>query len=157
VAPSDREQLYDLMVRYGRANDTHDAELVRTCFTDDVVARYDPFTGPVPLQGWDEFIASWLGGLEHIDCAHQFTNFTYDLDGDEGSFSCLLSAQHWPRGAELSDDRPNYTVGARYDNRVRRTPDGWRITSLHLTTLWLAGDSSVFDHIHAGASRPGGR
>jgi hypothetical protein len=152
VALTDREQIYDLMVRYGRANDTHDTDLVRTCFTDDVVAEYEPYTGP--LRGWDVFLRSWVDGLELIDCAHQFTNFTFELEGDEGSYSCLLIAQHWPRGAGVSADVPIYTVGARYDNRVRRTEEGWRITDLHLTVLWVSGDPHVFDHIHRGASRP---
>lgn len=142
---SDREEIYDLMVRYGRATDTHDVDLVRTCFADDVSARYEPFGGP--LDDYDALIRAWIRGLEPIQTTHQFTNFTYDIDGDEGFYSCLLIAQHWPRGMEGFGETPKYTVGARYDNRVRRTREGWRICRLHLLSLWSSGDAEVLGHL----------
>ncbi|GIX30736.1 MAG: hypothetical protein KatS3mg124_1208 [Porticoccaceae bacterium] len=46
-------------------------------------------------------------------------NFTFDLaqGGDEARARCLMTAILWPDGARL--------VGA-YDDRLARTPDGWR-------------------------------
>ncbi len=142
---SDREEIYDLMVRYGRATDTHDIELARTCFAADVSAQYEPFGRP--LEDYDALMTSWIEGLEPIQTSHHFSNFTYEIDGNDGSYSCLLIAQHWPRGTEAFGDTPMYIVGARYDNRVRRTPEGWRITRLHLRTLWGSGDPDVLGHL----------
>ena len=144
---SDREQIYDLMVRYGRANDTHDADLARTLFTEDITAKYEPYSGE--LVGFDAFMDRWIGGLERIQTTHQFTNFEFDVNGDEdeGSFSCLLLAQHWPRDLEPFGDTPMYTNGSRYDCTVRRTGDGWKISHLHLRTLWASGDPQVLAHL----------
>lgn len=142
---SDREQIYDLMIRYGRATDTHDAELARTLFTEDISAIYEPHSGL--LEGFDAFMKRWIEGLESIQTMHQFTNFTFDINGDEGSYSCLLIAQHWPREMEPFGDTPMYTEGARYDCEVRRTPDGWRISHLHLRALWASGDPQVLAHL----------
>jgi ketosteroid isomerase-like protein len=76
--PSDREQIYDLMVRYGQANDTRDVDLLHTCFTDDVVAEY-PFSGTV--EGLGELAATWRRGVAPISTTHHFTNFTFAVDG----------------------------------------------------------------------------
>jgi hypothetical protein len=143
--PSDREQIYDLMVKYGRANDTHDADLARTLFTSDVTARYEPYSDE--LVGFEAFMERWIVGLERIQTTHQFTNFTFDIKGDGGSFSCLLIAQHWPRDMQPFGDAPMYMNGASYHCTVRRTADGWRICRLHLRTLWASGDPQVLAHL----------
>lgn len=143
---TDRQQIYDLQVRYGRCVDTHDHDgLIRTCYTDDVVVQYDPVGGQGrPLVGWDEFVRVWDNNWPPPwDNFHQFTNFTFEIDGDEGAYSCLGLAQHWPRKADFSGHVPLFTVGLRYENRVRRTRDGWRIVRQHNITLWTSGDPQV--------------
>ena len=141
---TDREQIEDLMIRYGRSNDTRDPELLRTCVTDDIVALYEPFVGPV--RGWENFVASWLAGIAPLGGTHHFSNFTFDVDGDVGAYTCLVFAAHWPRDAALSTDMPLFLTGARYENDVRRTDDGWRITHIHLMTQWMTGDAGVVGH-----------
>ena len=141
---TDREQIYDLMIRYGRAVDSYDTALIRSCFTDDATMRYDPIEGEGPLMhGWAEFSIFWVRMQEPMRCTHQFTNFTFDIQGDEAAFSCLLLAQHWPRGADFLDKVPLYTVGGRYDSRTRRTESGWRICAHREKTLWDQGNASA--------------
>ncbi|MCP5365669.1 MAG: nuclear transport factor 2 family protein [Hyphomicrobiales bacterium] len=142
--PSDREQLYDLKVRYGRAVDTYDTELLRSCFADDATWRYDPIGGVGPLmRGWSEFSAFWVRMQEPMQCTHHFSNFTFDIMGDDAGYSCLLFAQHWPRGADFSSNVPFMTVGGRYDSRARRTNHGWEIYEHRETTLWSSGSSEI--------------
>lgn len=141
---TDREQIYDLKVRYGRAVDTYDTELIRSCFTDDATMRYDPIHGEGPLlRGWEDFSKFWVAMQEPMQCTHQFTNFTFDIDGDEAAYSCLLLAQHWPRGADFSSKVSVYTTGGRYDSRARRTKSGWRIYQHYAKMLWDSGDAGA--------------
>ena len=141
---TDREQIYDLKVRYGRAVDTYDTDLMRSCFTDDATWRYDPIGGQGALmRGWDEFATFWVQMQEPMRCTHQFTNFTFDIRGDDAAYSCLLFAQHWPRSADFSGEVPFFTVGGRYDSRARRTADGWRIYEHRETTFWQTGDAGA--------------
>ena len=138
---SDREQLYDLKVRYGRAVDTFDTDLIRSCFTDDITLRYDPIDGEGQLmRGWADFSVFWEKMQPPMQCTHQFTNFTFDIHGDDAAYSCLLLAQHWPRGADFSGPVPLFLVGGRYDSRARRTKDGWRIYEHREKTFWTSGD-----------------
>ena len=141
---TDREQIYDLKVRYGRAVDTYDTDLMRSCFTDDATWRYDPIGGQGELmRGWDEFATFWVQMQEPMRCTHQFTNFTFDIRGDDAAYSCLLFAQHWPRSADFSGEVPFFTVGGRYDSRARRIADGWRIYEHRETTFWQTGDAGA--------------
>jgi ketosteroid isomerase-like protein len=140
---SDREQIYDLKVRYGRAVDSCDAALMRSCFTEDATWRYDPIGAQGPLMtGWDAFAVFWTQMQAPMNCTHHFSNFTIEIDGDEAAYSCLLLAQHWPRGADFSGETALFTVGGRYDSRARRTDAGWRICEHRETTLWQQGDAS---------------
>ena len=141
---TDREQIYDLKVRYGRAVDTYDTDLIRSCFTQDATWRYDPIGSEGQLmRGWDEFSLFWVQMQEPMQCTHQFTNFTFDIQGDDAAYSCLLLAQHWPRGADFTAPVPLYTVGGRYDSRARRTADGWRIYEHRERTFWQSGDAGA--------------
>ena len=141
---TDREQVYDLKIRYGRAVDTCDLELMRSCFTDDATFQYDPINGQGALmQSWDEFMVFWKRMQDPMRCLHQFTNFTFDFRGDDCGYSCLLFAQHWPRAADFSGDVACYTTGGRYDSRARRTESGWRIYQHHAQMLWGAGDANA--------------
>ena len=141
---TDREQIYDLKVRYGLAVDTYDTDLMRSCFTEDATWRYDPIGSEGQLmRGWKEFSIFWVQMQEPMQCTHQFTNFTFDIRGDEAAYSCLLLAQHWPRGADFLNTVPLFTVGGRYDSRGRRTAAGWRIYEHRERTLWQRGDAAA--------------
>ncbi|CDO36436.1 nuclear transport factor 2 family protein [Novosphingobium sp. KN65.2] len=142
---TDREQIYDLKVRYGRAVDTYDTDLMRSCFTEGATWRYDPIGGEGQLmRGWDEFSIFWAQMQEPMQCTHQFTNFTFDIQGDDAAYSCLLLAQHWPRDADFAGGKvPLFTVGGRYDSRARRTKSGWRIYEHRETTLWECGEAGA--------------
>lgn len=141
---SDRLELYELQLRYGRAVDTYDTELIRSVFTEDAVVRYDPPGGlGAPMRGWEEFHAFWVAIQEPMECLHQFTNFTFELDGDRASYSCLLYAQHWPRGADFSGEVPLRTVGGRYTTRARRESGRWRICDHQMQAAWMSGDPTL--------------
>lgn len=142
---TDREQVYDLMVRYGRCVDAHDHEgLIETVYTSDVVVIYEPWEGPIePIVGVDAWREFWGDGPPNWESSHQFTNFAFEIGDDDGTYSCLALAQHWPRLAPFPAEVPLATVGLRYEVRVRRTADGWRIAEQRNVPLWCSGDMQV--------------
>ena len=69
--------------------------------------------------------------FEHDGAVHQVR-----VDGDTATNRCYLQAQHVVGGA-------NYIVGGRYEDRLVRTDDGWRIAHRALIVMWTEGDPSV--------------
>jgi hypothetical protein len=76
-----------------------------------------------------------LDDSQHIVATHQIT-----IDGDEARSRCYLHAQHVFRRAEGG---PNYIVAGRYEDQLRRTPDGWRIARRDLIVMWTDGNINV--------------
>ena len=144
AGPMDREQIQDLHIRYGRGVDAGDMPLVRSCFTHDATLQYDGPNGqPGLLMRWDEFLLFWQRMQAPMGCMHQFTNFTYDFVGGDCVYSCLAFAQHWPRNADFSREVTFCTAGVRYENRARRTVEGWRIYEHRAKMRWFAGDADA--------------
>ncbi|WP_333606150.1 nuclear transport factor 2 family protein [Novosphingobium sp.] len=66
---TDREEIYDLMIRYGRAVDMRDVALLRTCFTDDVIVDYKGAMDR-PRIGIEDFVAFFRSGLSSLEGVH---------------------------------------------------------------------------------------
>jgi hypothetical protein len=85
--PADCTAIYSLVVRYARALDTRDYELLETCFTDSAIARYI-------TPGMDSDITfdnprELAMGLRRIHSTldttlHRVSNHTIVSDGDHG-------------------------------------------------------------------------
>jgi ketosteroid isomerase-like protein len=139
----DREQITELFAQYGRACDTRDWDLLESCFVPDCVVSYAGFGkthhGYAALEEYLKHALAPLDATQHL-----FANFVVTVDGDKAWFRCSLQAQHVKHGAE---DGSLYAVGATYEVDLVRTPDGWRITKLHLTPIWASGNPAVLEHI----------
>jgi hypothetical protein len=140
---TDREQVLDLMVRYGRACDTKDWDLLASCFVPDAVIRYRSFGEEIRgVRALEEYLR---GALDPLDATqHLFTNFAYELDGDLGRFRCSLQAQHVRTACAGG---PLFTVGGTYEIDVARNADGWRIRRLQFEPIWMDGNPEVLEHI----------
>ena len=62
------------------------------------------------------------------------------VDGDTATHRCHLQSQHVKRGTPGGD---NFLIGGIYDDRLARTPDGWRITYRTLIAVWTDGNPAV--------------
>lgn len=88
-----KEEIREVLHRYGRATDRGDVELLKTCYFDDAIdAHGEAFVGDA--HEFAEFILGpeQLGQLR--DYRHYITNTMIELDGDrafvESSFLCTL-------------------------------------------------------------------
>ena len=144
---SDHWDIVAVQNRYGEACDRRDWALFDQVFTADVVTEYSapPETG---RAGRVASIRSHLGGCG--DTQHLLGNHNVQVDGDEAEASCYVRAFH--RGAE----RPEltYEMFGVYHDRLRRTPDGWRITFRRLEVRFELGTRDVLGPEPACLSGP---
>jgi 3-phenylpropionate/cinnamic acid dioxygenase small subunit len=139
-ALADRAEIVDVGVRYARALDQRDWDLLRSCFVPDATFDYD---GIDPFHGIDALIAVCRGALDALDASqHLLGNHAVEVDGDEARSECYLQAQHIRSGTPGGDA---YIVAGTYRDRLRRGPDGWKITDRRLAVSWTDGNRAVLE------------
>lgn len=123
----DRLDIIVLAVRYTWALDTKDADLLDEVFTPDASATLRG----VECVGRDAIKARVSGAFERFDhTQHLVGNHLVTIDGDDATHRCQLQAQHALDGAD------NRVIGGYYDDRLVRTPDGWRIAHRVMQQTW---------------------
>jgi SnoaL-like domain len=134
---ADRAEIHDVIVRYGWAIDTKDWALLDTCFTAD--AEVDYSSNPGGKKGPYQQIRSWLEKMISAFpvTQHLMSNIDAKLDGDRATCRTMVTN---PQGAATREGGPHFFfVGARYDDELVRTDDGWKIAKRVETTLWFQG------------------
>ena len=129
ISTEDHVAIQRLMYRYARCADTKDYDGFASVFCEDVV--FD-FSGrrvtPFPA------IREMMHALEkYTSTMHQVHNTLYDVEGDtaEGETYCLASHLKEENGDTMKVD-----MGITYRDRLRRTPEGWRISLREFNLLW---------------------
>jgi hypothetical protein len=117
VSVEDIVEIQQLIANYGHAADSPDGERLGEVFAADAVflsnASGMRFEGLAAIREWFA-----LGKPPHPP-SHQTTNvFVYDLDGDEARVQSKFIGIDPESGLPWTGD---------YDDRVVRTPAGWRI------------------------------
>lgn len=131
----DRMQISDLLDDYAHGIDTRDFDLVTSLFTPDAQLDYTSSGGPAAAR--DEAVAWLRASLPAVALTqHLLTNRRIRVEGDTATVrSELLNPLLFAgdNGTELM------LLGGRYDDRLVRTADGWRIAERVHTTTWTAG------------------
>lgn len=134
----DERDIVAVATRYCRALDTKQWPLLAEVFVADATARLG---NPTELVGLEAITGRIRNALQHLDDSqHLVGNHEVTVDGDSGAHRCYLQAQHI---RQLPDGSPNYIVAGRYEDRVVRTPEGWRIAHRTLTVMWTEGNPAV--------------
>lgn len=134
----DERDIVALAARYCRALDTKDWALLSEVFLPDATAQLGV---PSLLEGIEAIRERIRTALEYLDDSqHLVGNHEVTVDGDVGTHRCYLQAQHI---REVPEGSPNYMIAGRYEDRVQRTPDGWRIAHRTLTVMWSEGNLAV--------------
>src|ERR1700688_3971356 len=86
----DKQAISDVLMRYCRAIDRRDADLLRKVYWPDAIDDHAVFKGDV-----EAFIAYSFPFMEGVVSAHSIANILIDLCGDNSAFSeCYFSAFH---------------------------------------------------------------
>lgn len=127
----DRREIEDVLIRYANGLDRRDLDMVRACFHDDVLAEYSG----VRLEAGVDAVIEHMRVLWNVRSSlHLLGNVEVALEGDEARSVCravayLVRAEHEDRG----------TVAIRglvYEDRLVRTPNGWRIIERRHVPEW---------------------
>lgn len=126
-----KEALRDLAMRYSRAIDRRDMELLRSVYHADAVDEHGTvFKGTV-----DEFIAAQSTLMADFEItAHHIANMSYRIDGDRADGELYFTAYHRTRG----EAPQNIIVHGRYLDNYERRQGVWKIAN-----RWLAWDSFI--------------
>ncbi|MGA2519312.1 MAG: nuclear transport factor 2 family protein [Acidimicrobiales bacterium] len=118
---SDREEVVAVLIRYARAVDTKDWELLRTCFTQDATCDYGDIGS---WRGADDLVVFMRDAhLGMGPTKHLVTNFQVDVTGERAS---SLSYVHAVTVLASHPDDWIDTVGS-YDDQLHCGPGGWQI------------------------------
>ncbi len=135
---ADRTAIIDVAVAYSVALDTRTWAL-QPLFTADAVWEYpgriDPIHGPAAVIEMMRSNLSALDGTQHLLGNHQVR-----IDGNLAEHTCYYQAAHVRRDAPGGD---LYIGAGSYQDRLCRTPDGWKFTHRTLTSVWSFGNPAV--------------
>jgi 3-phenylpropionate/cinnamic acid dioxygenase small subunit len=133
---SDRIEIDDLLIRYTVAIDTKDWELLDMVFTPDAKVDYTTSGG---IKGDYPEVRAWLAkALALFDMTqHLISNSVVRIDGDTATARTMVFN---PMGRDDGKGGLSlFYVGAWYDDKLVRTPEGWRITERFEEQAFLEG------------------
>jgi 3-phenylpropionate/cinnamic acid dioxygenase small subunit len=134
---SDQIQIAQVLHRLARAMDTRDWDLLATCFIPEAVGDFA--TGQA--VGLDSMLVDYKAFLPPLDTTqHLVTNIETVINGDTAEVTAYFLAQHVRANTEGGD---RFLIGGRYDDRLTRTSEGWRITRRRITGSWAQGNPRV--------------
>lgn len=117
---TDRDEVFDLTVRYATAIDSRQYELLSTVFTEDADLNYGEVGQWKSAADIIEFM-----DLAHAGAAntlHRMSNQVIEIDNDTASVRTYVDA------LILAADGSGVNAIGFYDDAAVRTPDGWRIS-----------------------------
>jgi len=125
--------------RYATGIDRRDWKLFRSCFADEVELDFTSWAGgevrTSDADSWTSGVASGLTGFDATQ--HISSNHVHSINGAEATCVSYMIANHH---AVEDGERMMHSIGGYYTNRLRKTPQGWKIHACRLTVTWEMGD-----------------
>jgi ketosteroid isomerase-like protein len=120
----DRIEIDDLLTRYATAVDEKDWDLYATCFTPDAYIDYTQAGG---IKGKFAEVRDWLARTMPMFpmSQHVVANRVIQVNGDEATARSIF---YNPMALPDGDSQKVWIEGGYYNDKLIRTPDGWRIT-----------------------------
>jgi len=131
--------------------DLQDWERLERCFGEGVTVDYSSLWGGEPQKlNRADLLAQWQALLPGFDATqHQLGPVTIEVDGDEAVAEAKIVATHLLEGR-------GWIVEGRYDCRLVRAGDGWRIAALAYVHERESGDRDLTDRAKARVSEARG-
>lgn len=139
----DRQEIWTLLLRYGRGLDRRDWDLIRDCYWDDAIDDHHAFVGTP-----DEFIRWAFEGYKqgyHVQ-HHGLNNHYLELDGDNAQ-----SETYYTFIAHSRAEPHLFSIG-RYIDHFQRRGGVWKIANRVTVIEKCYG---LIDHPHDAMSRAG--
>jgi hypothetical protein len=124
----------DVVLKYARAVDRGDWELLRSCYHPEAIDDHGPFRGTI-----DEMVPWLQGTMGTFEfSAHYIMNQLVEFDGDDVAWVesyCL--AYHRTVATAEQPDQMDWILNVRYVDRMERRDGEWRIADRRLA--WEGG------------------
>lgn len=137
-----RLAVHDVMHRYALAIDTKDWALLKTVFTDSIMADFRSFGSKAVFTGtaatWVDMIRSTIQGMDATQ--HMMGNHLYHIETNRARGTTYIQARHVCRNNWGGD---TYTIGGHYAVDMIREADAWHIAAYTLHVTWNDGDRHV--------------
>jgi hypothetical protein len=128
----DEAAIKKVHLRYCRAVDRRDWDLLRSCYHPDAIDDHGDFEGGY-VGGVDGFIEYCMQGTLHFRSTTHFTgNHLVEVDGDTAWAEIYARAYHRVIDPNGGPDRDE-TANARYVDKMERRNGEWRF--LHRTVI----------------------
>jgi 3-phenylpropionate/cinnamic acid dioxygenase small subunit len=126
--PDAKQEIAEVLVRYATAIDRRDWQLFRTCFTVDVQADYGD------IGTWDsaDALAAYMA-TTHADMGHtmhRLSNVAISVDDDAATARTYVDVI-----LMSPDGQTGINAVGFYDDALRCTGEGWRITHRRFTMV----------------------
>lgn len=129
----DRAAIGDLQAEYGRCLDDKVYDEWQALFTEDAELHmpYESIEQP-DLPAAAHRVLDYYPRTQHL-----LGQSYIEIHGDTARGRRYLAAAHNP---EEEAGRRHADLGGWYEHEYRRTPEGWKFTSIRATFIWFAGE-----------------
>jgi hypothetical protein len=138
-----RAEIEKVMLNFGRALDTGNWPLYRSCFADRFRVNFERLTGQpevfVDADLWTRFAKVILSPVRRL---HQYSNFSATIDGNKAEAIIYMVSHHWKA---TDGGASEYIQNGWYENSFERIDGQWKIIRLFHTYQWITGNGGLFD------------
>jgi ketosteroid isomerase-like protein len=130
----DKQEIHEVMMRYCRAVDRVDEELLRSVYHPDAVDNHGVFNGKA-----SDFVTWCIKNLREAYTAtqHVVANELIEVQGDRAFCEFYFVAYH---RYERKGEARHMTAGGRYVDRFERRSGQWRIAERTVVVDWQRVD-----------------
>lgn len=137
---SDIQAIRDLVMRYCRAIDRHQLDLLGELYHQDAIDDHGVFSSG-PVSKFLELLPTILDGM--IATSHQILNHYIEVDGDYAEGEVYMIAYHLTR--DDSGKEIEVIVGGRYLDQYERRDGVWRFKFRKIVSDWNQIQPSLSD------------
>ncbi len=128
---ADREAIRDVLLRYARASDRCDEDLLRTTYWPEATDDHLEFSGGV--EEFIDYSIPLLTGMRYN--MHTIGNMLIVIDGDKADTESYFISYHSVPNEE--DVRKDVLAAGRYIDNFEKRDDEWRIIKRFVTVDWF--------------------
>lgn len=115
----DRQEIWQVLQRYGRGLDRMDREMARSCYFDDAIDDHGSFVGHV-----EDFLDyADAATLSFVACHHGVMNHYCEIDGDDAH------SETYYLFTGVNEEPPHLFSMGRYIDHFQRRGGEWRIAN----------------------------
>jgi len=130
--------------RYAYALDGRDWEQYRSLLADEVVVDFRGlgYRGEPRRRSAESWVAQVRALLDGFTVTqHVMSNPVVEEAGSEVSLTAYLTAHHVLDAGDPPER--HYTIGGRYEDRLRHEHGRWQFSALTLHSLWTSGAAQI--------------